>query len=50
MLCGCGHAFVVVYLEARHHLVKKVVGVVKAEFINHLLFLGVQGEHRRSRA
>ena len=34
MLCGCGHAFVFVNLEARHHLIDNGVGVVEAEFID----------------
>ena len=34
VLCGCGGALVFVDLEARHHLVHNIVGVVKAEFIN----------------
>ena len=34
MLCGCGHAFVFVDLEERHHLIDNGVGVVEAEFID----------------
>ena len=34
MLCGCGHTFVFVNLEARHHLIDNGVGVVEAEFID----------------
>ena len=34
MLCGCGHAFVFVDLEARHHLIENGVGVVEADFID----------------
>ena len=34
MLCGCGCVFVLVNLEARHHLVHDGVGVVEAQFFN----------------
>ena len=34
VLCGCGCAFVLVYLEARHHLIHDDVGVVIAQFVN----------------
>ena len=34
VLCVCGHAFVFVYLETRHHLVENCVGVVEAKFID----------------
>ena len=34
MLCGCGCAFIVVELEAHHHLVHDSVGVVEAHFVN----------------
>ena len=34
MLCGCGHAFVFVNLEARHHLIDNGVGVVESKLIN----------------
>ena len=34
MLCGCGHAFVFVDLEARHHVIDNGVVVVEAEFID----------------
>ena len=34
MLCGCGHAFVFVNLDAPHHLIENGVGVVEAEFID----------------
>ena len=32
--CGCGYAFVLVDLEARHHLIHDSVGVVEAQFVN----------------
>ena len=34
MLGGCGCAFVLVNLEARHHLIYDDFGVVKAQFVN----------------
>ena len=34
VLCGGGHVFVFVDLEARHHLVNNCIGVVEAEFID----------------
>ena len=34
MLCGCGCAFVLINLEARHHLVHDGVGVVEDQFGN----------------
>ena len=33
-MCGCGHAFVFVDLEARHHLIDNGGGVVEAKFID----------------
>ena len=33
MLCGCGCAFVLVDLEARHHLIQYGVGVVESQFV-----------------
>ena len=34
MLCGCCCAFILVDLEARHHLVHDGVGVVEAQLVN----------------
>ena len=34
MLCGWGHAFVFVDLEARRHLIDNGVGVVESDFID----------------
>ena len=34
VLCGCGCAFVLVDLEARHHLIHDGVSVVEAQFVN----------------
>ena len=34
MLCGCGCAFFLVDLEARHHLIHNGVGVVESQFVN----------------
>ena len=34
MLCGCGCAFVLVDLEAHHHMVHDGVGIVEAQFVN----------------
>ena len=34
MLYCCGHAFVYVYLEVRHHLVYNGVGLVEAGFVD----------------
>ena len=33
VLCGCGCAFVLIYLEARHHLIQYGVGVVESQFV-----------------
>ena len=34
VFCGCGCAFVLVDLEARHHLIHNGVGVVESQFVN----------------
>ena len=34
VLCGCGCAFVLVNLEACHHLIHDGVGVVEVQFVN----------------
>ena len=34
VLCGCGFAFVLVDLEARHNLIHDGVGVVESQFVN----------------
>ena len=34
MLCGCGHAFVFINLEARHHLINNGIGVLEDELVD----------------
>ena len=34
VMCGCGCAFVLIDLEAHHHLIHDCIGVVEAQFVN----------------
>ena len=34
VLCGCGCTFILVYLEAHHHLIHDGLGVVESQFVN----------------